>query len=111
MSALDELLKEYQKWNSLPSNQVDIRKFNKIKELIGEAAARGEVSTRYGGSTLKYVSVPERYEGTPILDLLFELDTGELVLVEAKFGTSLLGRTNDRRVFLVEADKLKPLPL
>ena len=111
MSALDELLKEYQKWNSLPSSQVDISKFNKIKELIGEAAARAEVSTKYGASTLKYVSVPERYAGTPILDLLFELDTGELVLVEAKFGTSLLGRTNDRRVFLVDGDKLRQLPL
>ena len=108
MSTLDELLKEYQKWNSLPSSQVDIRKFNKIKELIGEAAATAEVSKKYGSSTLKYVSVPERSEGTPILDLVFELDTGEMVLVEAKFGTSLLGRTNDRRVFLVDPGKLKP---
>lgn len=112
MSTLDELLKEYQKWNSLPPSQVDIGEFNKVKELIGEAAARAEVSKKYGASTLKYVSVPRRgTEGAPILDLLFELDTGEEVLVEAKFGTSLLGRTNDRRVFLVDGDQLKQLPL
>jgi hypothetical protein len=113
MAALDDLLKEYLALNSLPENKVDIARFNKVKELLGEAGAQLEVANKYGPGRLKHVSVPRRgTKGAQILDILYELDDGRLVLVESKYGGSLLGRTTDRHVYLVSPRGVKtPLSL
>lgn len=113
MALLDDLLKEYLALSSLPNDKVDVARFNKVKELLGEAGAELEVAKKYGPGKLKNVSVPQRgTKGPQILDILYELDDGRLVLVESKYGGSLLGRTNDRYVYLVsERGAMTPLPL
>jgi flagellar biosynthesis GTPase FlhF len=113
MTAIDDLLKEYLALSSLPEAKVDVARFNKVKELLGEAGAQLEVAKKYGPGRLKHVSVPRRgTKGAQIFDLLYELDDGRLVMVESKYGGSLLGRTTDRHVYVVsERGAMTPLPL
>jgi hypothetical protein len=68
-------------------------KYNKITELAGEQAARDHINRTYRNRILQEIDVPRRGAGPPILDLLFELDNGEFVVVEAKGATADLGKT------------------
>jgi hypothetical protein len=106
---LDELLKELVHLSSQPSHKVDSNRLTKVKELIGEVGASEEIARRFGSSQPPRLRVPRRGErGTVILDLLFQLDDGQLVLVEAKFGISTMGRTKDwRGISLVEVSQGK----
>jgi hypothetical protein len=102
MATVDDLLKEYATLSRLPADKVDIGRLNKVKELLGEAGAEAEVARKYGPGKIRHVSVPRRgTSGAQILDILYELENGELVLVESKYGESLLGRTLDRHVYVV----------
>ncbi|MDQ3902798.1 MAG: hypothetical protein M3247_03965 [Thermoproteota archaeon] len=113
MTSLDDLIKEYLDLSKLPGQKVDVGRFNKVKELLGEMGADLEVSRRYGQSGFKKLIVPRRGDkGAYIIDILYELEGGQLIWVESKFGSSQLGRTIDRHTFLVgSGGKLTPLPL
>jgi hypothetical protein len=115
MNNLKELLTELEHLSKQPPGNVNLGRLTKVKELLGEVGAHREVTRIYGSSRLRHVSdVPRRGEkGAFILDLLFELDDGQLVLVEAKYGGSQMGRTADRRTFLVTTSKdtVEKIPL
>src|SRR5215207_20458 len=94
MEKLDDLLKELEELSKQPPSKITRGRLQKVKELIGEVGAREEVARIYGSNRLTHVSVPRRgKEGALVLDLLFRLDDGQLVLVEAKYGVSQMGRT------------------
>lgn len=116
MDKLDDLLKQLAALSRQRPSGTDLGRLNKVKELLGEAGARAEVAKKFGAGRVTHVGAPRRGpKGAPILDLLYELDSGELVLVEAKYGESLLGRTVDRHVYVVGVSEGKavrtPLPL
>lgn len=117
MDKVDELLEALDALSKQPQTKATRGRLTKLKEWLGEAGAEREVAGIYGSHRLRSeVSVPRRGKrGTVILDLLYQLDSGQFVLVEAKYGVSQAGRTNDTRTFLVEASKNKvkkvPLPL
>src|SRR5215203_5511466 len=114
--SVDDLLKQYAELSRLPPAKDTIAPLNKVKELLGEAGARAKLAETYGPGRIRYVDVPIRgTKGPPVLDILYELDSGELILVESKYGESLLGRTRDRRVYRVGVSQGQvvktPLPL
>ena len=113
---VEQLVKEYLALSALAPEKVDIARLNKVKELLGEAGAEREVANKYRRKILTQVSVPRRGSaGAQILDILYRLDDGTFVLVEAKGWGSQLGRTNDRHVYRVGVAggqvERTPLPL
>lgn len=113
MSAFDELVREYWELNARAGDRSIVGRFNKVKELLGEEGARTSAMSAFKVTQSHLVAVPVRNNKVPILDLLYELDDGSFVLLEAKYDQSQLGRTNDRRTFLVgvEGGQVKQTPL
>lgn len=67
---------------------------NKIKEQIGEFGARKYVERVYGSSIKSEIDIPIRgRRGPSILDITWELKSKKIVVVEAKYDKSTLGRT------------------
>ena len=113
MSDFDNLVKEYWELNARAGDRTIVGRFNKVKELLGEAGARSSAMSAFKVTDAHLVNVPVRNNKVPILDLLYELEDGQFVLLEAKYDMSQLGRTNDKRVFKVgvEGGKVQRTPL
>ena len=104
MPSFEELVKEYWALSASGHDKSTSARLNKVRELLGEEGARLAALAKYGAAVRNPVVVPRRgLKGAPILDLLFELEDGGFVLVESKYGTSQLGRVQDRHVKLVSS--------
>jgi hypothetical protein len=100
MSVLDDLLAEYRRLLSLPASAANPALLNPLRERIGEAAADLAIHERYGSQVKRKLVIPRRgTTGPTILDIAYELQNRELIVVESKFGGSLKGFVADRRVF------------
>src|SRR5690348_2918442 len=102
MSAFDELVREYWELEARAGDKTILGRFNKVKELLGEEGARNAAMSAFKVTEAHLVPVPVRNNKVPILDLLYQLDDGSFVLLEAKYDRSLLGRSNDKRTFRVD---------
>lgn len=72
-----------------------ISRRNLSAEAIGDSAAVRYVRNNF--DVVKEIEVPRRgFHGAPVLDRLFVLGDGSVLIVEAKSPGSQLGRTNDR---------------
>lgn len=78
---VQKLLKESRKLLSRPHGNLD----NSIKENIGEFGARRYIRQKYGEEILRETRVPRRGKGAPILDLVYELKSGKIIVIEAKY--------------------------
>jgi hypothetical protein len=66
---------------------------NKIAEQIGELCADQKINELFSSRVKSALAIPRRgEEGVVILDLVYELEGGAIVLVESKFGTSQRGK-------------------
>jgi hypothetical protein len=71
----------------------------KLKEHVGEYGARRYVEGKYGPNIKAEIKIPVRGTmGPEILDRGYELKNGRVVVIEAKYDQSTLGRTG-RTVF------------
>lgn len=115
MGDIKQLLGELETLASLPRDKVDIGRLTKVKELIGEVGGQEGLIRHFGASRLKLLTVPRRGNDVIILDLVFELDDGQFVIVEAKYGVSQAGRSIAKKTSLVSISKgviqKTPLPL
>ncbi|MCO5963689.1 hypothetical protein [Sinorhizobium meliloti] len=115
MDKLDEFLNELGSLSRQPRATVDRGRLNKVKELIGEVGGHDEIFRKFGADRLRMLSPPRRAGGVIILDFLFELDDGQFVIVEAKYGESQAGRSKFKRASIVSVSQGKvmqaPLPL
>lgn len=74
----------------------------KIKESIGEFGSRNYVERMYGREIKTEIDIPFRgSKGPQILDQVFELENGKFVVVESKYGSSRLSKTN-QTIFAVD---------
>jgi hypothetical protein len=115
--SFEDLLVEYVGY-ARRDDPAEIAGFNKVKEQIGEHLVDLAVQTKYGGGAAIERAVPRRgAKGPPVLDKVYELapgkylgvsEEGYMILAEAKFNTSELGRSNFNRRFLVETERSAP---
>ena len=84
---------------------------NILAEKIGEYYAKIKVNKLYPQNK-GFITIPTRgSKGAPVLDIVYELENGEILIVESKFNTSQLGKVN-REIFAAsESGEIAPLTL
>ncbi len=86
MTELERLLAE---WLASPYDNIK----KSIGEKIGELCADIKVKEMYAGRIKKVLVIPRRGEkGAVILDIAYELDKDEVLLIESKFNTAKKGK-------------------
>lgn len=72
------------------------KQLNKVGERIGELNAELYIEKTYNTAIKQKVQIPRRgTEGVVILDLVYELENREIIVIEAKFNLSLRGMSKD----------------
>lgn len=106
LKELEDLLSEYQRLSLLDETKAIRKELNKIAERIGELNADLYVNQKaeelFNSKIKERVVIPRRgTRGVSILDLAYELENGDLLIVEAKFNLSLRGKVIEE-VFAAE---------
>src|SRR4051794_12737979 len=82
---LDEARGIIDRRNSLDDRLSGEGATNKLKESIGEYGARRHVERTFGSQIKTELVVPRRgVQGPPVLDIVYELVDGRIVVIEAK---------------------------